>query len=285
MARHRSPRGRAHEGAPPPASRRTAGSHSTRRLVSSAPASALGSTSVRRGAAVVAVAGGALSLMGSAAPAASPQAAPDVTDVAARSALPTQAPAVLMLPAVQPVVPDADVLDDPAPLVKAVQLAEEQIARAEEERAAAEARAAQEAEQAAADAAEAERRVSVSADCGLDTGQLGAVRDFVREAGEVLGCRYGVSTMYGVAGRAGASDHPAGKAIDFMIGRTAGDGLADCAVRNMDALGISYVIWRQRINTGSGWEPMEDRGGITANHMDHVHISFDSAGSGDLSGC
>lgn len=253
--------------------------------MSSVPAYALGSTPVRRGAAVVAVAGGALSLMGSAGPAALPQAAPDVTDVAARSALPAQAPAVLMVPAVQPVVPDADVLDDPTPLVKAVQLAEEQAARAEQERLAAEARAAEEAEQAAAQAAEAERRSSVGADCGLNTGQLGAVKDYVREAAEFLGCIFEVSTMHGVAGRAGTSDHPSGKALDFMVDRATGDELAACALRNMDSLGISYVIWEQRINHGSGWEPMEDRGGVTANHFDHVHISFDSASGGDLSGC
>jgi hypothetical protein len=237
---------------------------------------------VRRGAAVVAVAGGALSLMGAAAPAATPE----IADVAARSELPAQGdvPEVLMLPAVVPVVPDTDVLDDPTPLVKAVQMAEEQIARAEEERVAAEARAAEEAERAAAEAAEAERRSSVG-DCGMDTGQLGAVKDFVRDAAEFLGCIFDVSAMHGVAGRAGTSDHPSGKAIDFMVDSSTGDSLAACALRNMDSLGISYVIWEQRINHGSGWEPMEDRGGATANHMDHVHVSFDSGGGGSLAGC
>ncbi|WP_372509255.1 hypothetical protein [Actinomadura madurae] len=40
-------------------------------------------------------------------------------------------------------------------------------------------------------------------------------------------------------------------------------------------LGISYVIWKQRIWNvrGGGWRPMEDRGSITQNHYDHVHIS------------
>lgn len=35
------------------------------------------------------------------------------------------------------------------------------------------------------------------------------------------------------------------------------------------------MIYRQRIDSGDGWERMEDRGGATANHMDHVHISFE----------
>jgi hypothetical protein len=50
-------------------------------------------------------------------------------------------------------------------------------------------------------------------------------------------------------------------------------------IANQDALGVSYAIWNQRINTGSGWKGMEDRGGVTANHEDHVHISFDRGGS------
>lgn len=236
---------------------------------------------------MVAIAGGALSLMGSAAPAA----APDVADTPVDLLSQVDDPGVRFVPSVLPIAPepsddaDPDVLDDPAPLVKAVQLAEEQLARAEEERVAAEERARVEAERAAAEAAEAQRRASVGADCGIDTGQLGAVKGFVREAAQFLGCMFDVDSMHGVAGRAGTSDHPTGKAIDFMVDRATGDQLADCALDNMDALGISYVIWEQRINTGSGWEPMEDRGGATANHFDHVHVSFDAAGSGDLGSC
>ena len=46
------------------------------------------------------------------------------------------------------------------------------------------------------------------------------------------------------------------------------------------------MIWEQRINHGSGWKAMEDRGGVTANHFDHVHVSFKSgAGGGDLGSC
>jgi hypothetical protein len=40
-------------------------------------------------------------------------------------------------------------------------------------------------------------------------------------------------------------------------------------------LNIKYIIWKQRIwhPGGGGWEPIEDRGSVTANHYDHVHIS------------
>jgi len=248
----------------------------------------LGPTQVRRGAAAVAVTGGALSLMGAAAPAGTPQVgAPEIADVETVADLPAQAApsGVLLLPSVLPVTPDPDVFDDPSTLVKAVQMAEEQAVRAEEERVAAEERAREEAERAAAEAAEAERRASVGADCGISTGGLGAVKGFVREAAEFLGCLFGEPSMNGVAGRAGTSDHPSGLAVDFMVDRATGDQLADCALSNQDALGVKYVIWEQRINHGDGWEPMEDRGGVTANHFDHVHLSFDSADGGDLSGC
>ncbi|WP_230420855.1 hypothetical protein [Actinomadura soli] len=80
-------------------------------------------------------------------------------------------------------------------------------------------------------------------------------------------------------------DHAAGRACDFMEstgGRVPspgaqrhGDQVAAYAVAHARRLGISYVIWRQRIwnARGGGWRPMEDRGSITQNHYDHVHIS------------
>jgi hypothetical protein len=161
-----------------------------------------------------------------------------------------------------------------------VRFTEARVTRLAAERAAAEQQAAQ--QRAAAQPAAA----TGAPDCGISTSGLGAVKGHVRSAAEFLGCLFGEPTMYGVAGRGGTSDHPSGKAVDFMVGRAAGDALADCALRNKAALGITYVIWRQRINFGSGWEAMEDRGGATANHMDHVHVSFGSAaGSKDPAGC
>lgn len=56
-----------------------------------------------------------------------------------------------------------------------------------------------------------------------------------------------------------------------------GDALAELALARQAEFGITYVIWRQRINFGSGWDPMEDRGSITQNHYDHVHTSFEQS--------
>jgi hypothetical protein len=54
-----------------------------------------------------------------------------------------------------------------------------------------------------------------------------------------------------------------------------GDALAQLALDQLVEHGITYVIWRQRINFGDGWDAMEDRGSITQNHYDHVHVSFE----------
>lgn len=78
----------------------------------------------------------------------------------------------------------------------------------------------------------------------------------------------------------------ASRAIDILVsdafgkvpsdGNALGDSVATFALAQQDANAITYVIWRQRYNDGSGWDPMEDRGSITQNHYDHVHVSFDA---------
>ena len=118
--------------------------------------------------------------------------------------------------------------------------------------------------------------------CDADLGGLGRVRPWVRDAARFLSCLYGEPELIGVAGRARHSDHPVGLAVDFMMRGERGDRLAACALANQGALGISYVIWEQRINFGDGWQRMEDRGGDTENHVDHVHVSFERRpGAGD----
>jgi peptidoglycan DL-endopeptidase CwlO len=79
-------------------------------------------------------------------------------------------------------------------------------------------------------------------------------------------------------------EHPLGRACDFMMSTGGsmpsaahvqlGDEIAAWAIKNRARLGVKYVIWRQRINHGSGWTPMSNRGGVTANHFDHPHISM-----------
>jgi hypothetical protein len=80
-------------------------------------------------------------------------------------------------------------------------------------------------------------------------------------------------------------EHPLGRACDFMLSHGGampaaaeverGNEIAAWAIKNSKRLGIMYIIYRQRIwhaRTGS-WRTMSNRGGTTANHYDHPHIS------------
>ena len=79
-------------------------------------------------------------------------------------------------------------------------------------------------------------------------------------------------------------DHPSGRALDLMIpnyrsasGKALGQQVALWAKANANSLGIEYVIWNQRIwnikRDKEGWRYMADRGGDSANHKNHVHIT------------
>lgn len=104
---------------------------------------------------------------------------------------------------------------------------------------------------------------------------LGAVQPWVARAANEMGPMFGITSVGGY--RASAVDpngHPAGRALDFMVSDERGTALAAYALANRRRLGVTYVIWRQRINSGTGWRQMEDRGSPTQNHMDHVHVNF-----------
>lgn len=88
-----------------------------------------------------------------------------------------------------------------------------------------------------------------------------------------------IVTMYGVRPDP-IPDHPSGRAVDLMMpnGQSdvdLGNRVAAYLQANANALNIEYLIWRQRIwiNGDSDWTWMADRGGVTANHYDHVHVT------------
>ena len=78
--------------------------------------------------------------------------------------------------------------------------------------------------------------------------------------------------------------HNSGMAVDFMVpvGSAQGDQLAEYLTKHMDELGVYYIIWKQRFympqqniyGPANTWNLMPNRGGVTANHYDHVHVSF-----------
>ncbi|MFH6635478.1 LysM peptidoglycan-binding domain-containing protein [Streptococcus suis] len=95
---------------------------------------------------------------------------------------------------------------------------------------------------------------------------------------------FGITSFSGY--RAGDSgDHGKGLAIDFMVPESSalGDQVAAYAVANLASKNINYIIWKQRFyapydsiyGPAYTWNLMPDRGSITENHYDHVHVSFD----------
>ncbi|HEM2773687.1 LysM peptidoglycan-binding domain-containing protein [Streptococcus suis] len=94
---------------------------------------------------------------------------------------------------------------------------------------------------------------------------------------------FGITSFSGY--RAGDSgDHGKGLAIDFMVLESSalGDQVAAYAVANLASKNINYIIWKQRFyapydsiyGPAYTWNLMPDRGSITENHYDHVHVSF-----------
>lgn len=127
---------------------------------------------------------------------------------------------------------------------------------------------------------------------GTRYSSLGPVQPQTAAVANTLGAQFGIKTVGGWRDPAtevyDPQGHPAGLAVDFMTndipdGTTVGDRLADHIITHAPDLGVSYVIWRQRIwspeRAGEGWRPMADRGSPTQNHMDHVHLSLTGQGS------
>lgn len=79
-------------------------------------------------------------------------------------------------------------------------------------------------------------------------------------------------------------DHGKGLAIDVMVPESSaiGDQVAQYAINHIEENGISYIIWKQRFyapfdniyGPANTWNEMPDRGSVTENHYDHVHVSF-----------
>ncbi|WP_082034697.1 histone H1-like repetitive region-containing protein [Nigerium massiliense] len=75
------------------------------------------------------------------------------------------------------------------------------------------------------------------------------------------------------------SVHQFGRAMDLMItpGKESGLGwaIARYAAANAGRFKIDHIIFEQKIWTPYKpyWRPMEDRGSITQNHFDHVHVA------------
>ena len=98
-----------------------------------------------------------------------------------------------------------------------------------------------------------------------------------------------IANLFGITSFSGyrpgdSGNHGKGLAIDFMVpvSSALGDQIAEYAVKNMASRGINYIIWKQRFyapydskyGPAYTWNQMPDRGSVTENHYDHVHVSM-----------
>ncbi len=86
-------------------------------------------------------------------------------------------------------------------------------------------------------------------------------------------------------------DHPSGRATDIMLPEgcattptnlAMGTAIAEFFAKNHEKFQVQYIIWQQRIwnaeieepKPAAQWRGMSNRGSCTANHQDHVHVTF-----------
>ena len=98
---------------------------------------------------------------------------------------------------------------------------------------------------------------------------------------EEIAAKYGI-TEFSLYRPGDSGDHGKGLAADFIVGENTelGNQVAADVTSNMTERGISYVIWQQQFyapfesiyGPANTWNQMPDRGSVTENHYDHVHV-------------
>lgn len=104
--------------------------------------------------------------------------------------------------------------------------------------------------------------------------KLKGVSPNVAKAADFWGSKYGIGNIGGWRehGSVPESDHPKGKALDFMTKNSKqGTALANDVVQNYKSWNVKYVIWNRHIWSPSrGWRKYNG----PSDHTDHVHVSF-----------
>ena len=173
--------------------------------------------------------------------------------------------------------------------------AKAKAAKEAEAKKAAELKAKQEADEKAKAAKEAEAKQTTTVAGGLPEVTAAELADpamngltpHTKKMKVALAKKFGITSFS--LFRAGDDDgtghgHNSGMAVDFMVysDSAKGDQLAEYLTKHMDELGVYYIIWKQRFympqqniyGPANTWNIMPNRGGVTANHYDHVHVSF-----------
>lgn len=121
----------------------------------------------------------------------------------------------------------------------------------------------------------AEEPPRLGGDCTNGTSVPSAVSPNIKKVHAAVCANFPEITTYGTF--RGDGEHSQGIAVDIMVSGERGWEVATFLRENFDALGISYLIYSQKIwsveRSGEGWRGMSDRGSTTANHYDHVHVT------------
>lgn len=104
-----------------------------------------------------------------------------------------------------------------------------------------------------------------------------AVRSHVQAFADACQAATGADNFGTYNGHSPSAD----RALDIFVpvnSDTLGNAIAQFAIDNLEGYGVDYIIYRQRIynpEIAPYWRGMADRGDLTQNHYDHVHVSFE----------
>ncbi len=97
----------------------------------------------------------------------------------------------------------------------------------------------------------------------------------IREIHQAVCANFPEIVTYGTLRSDG--EHAQGIAVDIMVSGDRGWEVAEFIRRYYSELGVNYLIHARRIwsvqRSAEGWRSMDDRGSVTANHYDHVHVT------------
>lgn len=120
-----------------------------------------------------------------------------------------------------------------------------------------------------------EKPLSIAASCTNGTSVPAGVSPNIKKVHQAVCANFPEVSTYGTF--RGDGEHAQGIAVDIMTSGSRGWEIAEFVRANYAALGVSYVIYSQKIwsveRSGEGWRGMSDRGSTTANHYDHVHVT------------
>ncbi len=120
-----------------------------------------------------------------------------------------------------------------------------------------------------------EKPPTLTGDCTNGTSVPAGVSPNIKKVHAAVCANFPEITTYGTF--RGDGEHSQGIAVDIMVSGGRGHEVAEFVRANYAALGVSYLIYSQRIwsvdRAGEGWRGMSNRGSATANHYDHVHVT------------